>query len=176
MPPRTSRTRARRGSRWYGPRDRNSCVWPRQAQRGPTALFGPGARPLQELVDSAFGHTDRAGDLLRHQGGPLRRGDHHGQLHQGPLVGRMPEPVVGRDHSSAPAESSAAVATRWIPFTSLGCEQHVKLTVTGLTWTGQAGYHYGAHAPQSALHARANRAGAAPSRAYQALLRERPPH
>jgi hypothetical protein len=43
-------------------------VWPRQAQRGRTALFGRGVGPLQELLDGAFGHTDRAGDPLHRQG------------------------------------------------------------------------------------------------------------
>jgi hypothetical protein len=31
--------------------------------RWPTALFGPDVGPFQELLDGAFDHTDRAGDL-----------------------------------------------------------------------------------------------------------------
>ena len=86
-------TRGRSGARWHGSgREAGYRVSPRQALRGLSALFAPGARPLQERLDSAFGHTDRAGDRLRRQGSV--RGDLHGQSDQGPLLGRMPEPVV----------------------------------------------------------------------------------
>jgi hypothetical protein len=37
-------------------------MWPRQAQRGPTALFGPGVGPLQERLDSAGPSGQDRGD------------------------------------------------------------------------------------------------------------------
>jgi transposase len=67
-PERRATHAATRGRSEAWPRARISRVWPRQAQRGPTALSGPGVGPLQELLDSAFGHTDHSGDPLHRQG------------------------------------------------------------------------------------------------------------
>jgi hypothetical protein len=71
-------------------------VWPRQAQRGPTALFGPDVGPFLELLDGAFGHTDRAGDLLHRQGrfaAITTRTRRHTRLNPYQVV---PKPAIGR--------------------------------------------------------------------------------
>jgi hypothetical protein len=118
MLPGTSRTR--------GHEDRAgmvSRVWPRQAQRRPTALSEPGVGPLLWRLDRAFGHTDHAGDLLHRQGRPPCLEDephtppHAAQTASGGT--NLPEwgakPAVGRLWPIWPGPGNACIGRAALP-------------------------------------------------------------